>query len=84
MRSGRSEFVSNVPLSGNSGKSAATVKGHILKPVNRRRPLACRVDGGYFAAMGFSLREGRFLIADDSRRAGLVCVISMGTSLPYY
>src|SRR5260370_1260232 len=31
------------------------------------------VDGDYFAAMGFSLREGRFLTADDSRRSSRVC-----------
>jgi len=33
------------------------------------------VDGDYFAAIGLSLREGRFLSADDSRRAERVCVV---------
>jgi ABC-type antimicrobial peptide transport system permease subunit len=33
------------------------------------------VDGNYFAAMGFTLREGRFLTADDSRRSSRVCVV---------
>jgi hypothetical protein len=33
------------------------------------------VDGDYFSAMGFSLKEGRFLTADDSRRTERVCVV---------
>jgi len=62
--------VSNVPLSGNNGKSAATVEGHVrLSGESPRGHYSYRVDGDYFAAMGFSLREGRFLTADDSRRS---------------
>ena len=68
--------VSNVPLSGNSGKSAATVEGHVRQPgESPRGHYSYRVDGDYFAAMGFSLREGRFLTADDSRRSTRVCVV---------
>jgi len=68
--------VSNVPLSGNSGKSAATVKGHLRLPgESPRGHYSYGVDGDYFAAMGFSLREGRFLTADDSRRSSRVCVV---------
>jgi hypothetical protein len=33
------------------------------------------VDGDYFPAMGFTLKEGRFLTADDSRRTERVCVV---------
>ena len=63
-------IVNNVPLSGNSGKSAATVKGHVRLPgESPRGHYSYGVDGDYFAAMGFSLREGRFLTADDSRRS---------------
>ena len=69
-------FVNNVPLSGNSGKSAVAVKGHVRQPgESPRGHYAYGVDGDYFAAMGFSLLEGRFLTADDSRRTGLVCVV---------
>jgi predicted permease len=69
-------IVNNVPLSGNSGKSAAAVKGHRLRPgESPRGHYAYGVDGDYFAAMGFSLREGRFLEAADSRRAERVCVV---------
>jgi predicted permease len=68
--------VNNVPLSGNSGKSAATVKGHTLLPgESPRGHYSYGVDGDYFAAMGFSLVEGRFLTADDSRRSSRVCVL---------
>ncbi len=68
--------VNNVPLSGNSGKSAATVKGHIRRPGDSPRGhYSYGADGDYFSAMGFTVREGRFLTADDSRRAERVCVV---------
>jgi len=68
--------VNNVPLSGNSGKSSATVKGHVDRPgESARGNYSYGVDGDYFAAMGFSLREGRFLNAGDSRRTDRVCVV---------
>ena len=69
-------IVNNVPFSGNNGKSAATVKGHVRLPgESARGHFAYGVDGDYFSAMGFSLREGRFLTAADSRRASRVCVV---------
>ncbi len=68
--------VNNVPLSGNNGKSAATVKGYVRPPGETLRGhYSYGVDGNYFAAMGFSLLEGRFLSADDSQRGGRVCVV---------
>ncbi|HVO96659.1 MAG TPA: ABC transporter permease [Bryobacteraceae bacterium] len=68
--------VNNVPLSGSIGKSAATVVGHVRQPgESPRGHYSYGVDGDYFAAMGFSLREGRFLTADDSRRSTRVCVV---------
>jgi predicted permease len=71
-----SGVVNNVPLSGNSGKSAATVVGHVRQAgESARGHYSYGVDGDYFAAMGFSLREGRFLTADDSRRPARVCVV---------
>jgi predicted permease len=69
-------LVNNVPLSGNSGKSAATVKGHVLRPgESPRGHYSYGVDGDYFQAMGFSLHEGRFLTAADSRRRERICVV---------
>jgi len=68
--------VNNVPFSGNIGKSAATVAGHVRLPgESARGHYAYGVAGDYFRAMGFSLRAGRFLTADDSRRAERVCVV---------
>jgi len=68
--------VTNVPLSGKSGKSAATVKGHVLRPgESARGHYSYGVGGDYFDALGFSLREGRFLTAADSHRAERVCVV---------
>jgi predicted permease len=73
--------VNNVPFSGNIGKSAATIAGHVRGPgESARGHYSYGVAGDYFRAMGFSLREGRFLTADDSRRddslrSGRVCVV---------
>ena len=69
-------MVNNVPFSGNIGKSAATVAGHVRGPAESTRGhYSYGVAGDYFRVMGFSLREGRFLTADDSRRSGRVCVV---------
>jgi predicted permease len=68
--------VSNVPFSGNSGKSAAAVAGHVLRPgESARGHYSYGVAGDYFRAMGYSLRAGRFLTADDSSRSERVCVV---------
>jgi hypothetical protein len=77
--------VNNVPMSGNSGKSSATVVGHVRQPgESARGHYSCGVDGDYFAAMGFSLREGRFLTADDSRRLARVCVVDQDFARYYW
>src|SRR6266478_6314561 len=68
--------VNNVPFSGNIGKSAATVMGHVLRPGESvRGHYSYGVAGDYFRAMGFSLRAGRFVTADDSHRLERVCVV---------
>ncbi len=68
--------VNNVPFSGNIGKSAATVMGHVLRSgESARGHYSYGVAGDYFRAMGFSLRSGRFLTADDSRRSERICVV---------
>ena len=68
--------VNNVPFSGHSGKSAATVAGHVLRPgESARGHYSYGVAGDYFRAMGFSLRSGRFLTAEDSHRSQRVCVV---------
>ena len=69
-------LVTNVPLSGNSGKSAATVKGRTLRQGQAPHGIySYGVSGDYFGVMGFALREGRFLVRTDARRAERVCVV---------
>lgn len=68
--------INNPPFSGNNGKSAATIPGRVRRPGEPLRAnYSFGVDGDYFTAMGFVLRQGRFLTADDSRRAPRVCVV---------
>jgi len=77
--------VNNVPFSGNIGKSAATVMGHVRRPgESARGHYSYGVAGDYFRAMGFSLRAGRFLTADDSRRSERVCVVDEGFARYYW
>jgi predicted permease len=77
--------VNNVPFSGNSGKSAATVMGHVLRPgESPRGHYSYGVAGDYFRAMGFSLRAGRFLTADDSHRSQRVCVVDEDLARYYW
>lgn len=69
-------IASNVPLSGNTAKSAASIQGRTLKPGEAPRGIySYGVGGDYFSAMGIPLREGRFLTTDDSHRADRVCVV---------
>lgn len=69
-------FATNVPLSGISNKSSATVEGYQPPPGDSLHGIySYSVGGDYFSALGFSLREGRFLTAADSRRAQRVCVV---------
>jgi predicted permease len=78
-------IVTNVPFSGNSGKSAATVMGHLLRPGEPLRGhYSYGVGGDIFTALGFSLREGRFLVADDSRRTERVCVVDEDFARRYW
>ncbi|HEY4591308.1 MAG TPA: ABC transporter permease [Thermoanaerobaculia bacterium] len=78
-------FATNVPLSGTSNKSAATVQGHRPQPGEPPHGLySYSVGGDYFSALGFSLREGRFLTAEDSRRAERVCVIDEDFARRYW
>ena len=77
--------VTNVPLSGKSGKSAATIQGRSLQPgESPRGNYSYGVGGDYFKAMGFSLLEGRFLTAADSRSTQRVCVVDQDFARYYW
>lgn len=69
-------IANNIPFSGHNGKSAATVKGEVLRPSESlRASYSYAVSGDYFQAMGLPLRAGRFLTAADSRRKERTCVV---------
>jgi predicted permease len=69
-------IVTNVPFSGNTGKSAATIQGRTPPPGESPRGYySYGVGGDYFKAMGFSLLEGRFLTSADSRSTQRTCVV---------
>jgi predicted permease len=69
-------ITNNIPFSGRNGKSAATVKGEVLRPgESLRGSYSYGVSGDYFQAMGLPLRAGRFLSAEDSQRKERNCVV---------
>jgi predicted permease len=59
----------NIPLSGEAGKTAVTPKGYVPPPGQTvQGHYSYGVNGDYFTALGIPLREGRFLTSDDSHR----------------
>src|SRR6185295_12011961 len=68
--------ITNIPLSGDSGKTAITPKGYVPPPGQSvHGHYSYAVHGDYFLALGIPLREGRFLTSADSHRAERVCVV---------
>jgi predicted permease len=77
--------VTNVPFSGKSGKSAATIQGRVAQPgESPRGNYSYGVGGDYFRAMGFSLLQGRFLTEADSRSTRRVCVVDQDFAHYYW
>jgi predicted permease len=77
--------ITNVPLSGESGKSAVTPKGYV-PPAGEslHGHYLYQVTGDYFTALGIPLREGRFLTSGDSQRAYRVCVVDEDFARRYW
>ncbi len=68
--------ITNVPLSGDNGKSAITPRGYVPQPgESLHGHYVYSVTGDYFSAIGIPLREGRFLTSADSHRSDRVCVV---------
>ena len=82
---GAAGAITNVPLSGESGKTAVTPKGYV-PPVGEslHGHYLYQVTGDYFNALGIPLREGRFLTSADPHRADRVCVVDEDFARRYW
>jgi predicted permease len=82
---GAAGAITNVPLSGESGKTAVAPKGHV-PPVGEslHGHYLNQVTGDYFTALGIPLREGRFLTSADSHRADRACVVDEDFARRYW
>ena len=77
--------ITNVPLSGDDGKSAITPKGHMPQPgESPHGHYFYSITGDYFSAIGIPLREGRFLTSADSHRPDRVCVVDEDFARQYW
>ena len=77
--------ITNIPLSGDSGKGAYTPKGYVPPPgESLRGHYSYGVSGDYFSTLGIPLRAGRFLTSADSHRAERVCVVDEDFSRRYW
>jgi predicted permease len=77
--------ITNIPLSGDSGKTAVTPKGYVPPPGQSvHGHYSYAVHGDYFSALGIHLREGRFLTSADSHRAERVCVVDEDLARRYW
>jgi len=77
--------ITNVPLSGDNGKSAITPVGYV-RPAGEslQGHYVYGVTGDYFSALGIPLREGRFLTSADSHRPERVCVVDEDFARRYW
>jgi len=77
--------ITNVPLSGDTGKTAIAPKGYGLQPgESPQGHYFYGITGDYFSALGIPLREGRFLTAEDSHRPERVCVVDEDFARRYW
>jgi predicted permease len=77
--------ITNIPLNGDSGKTAVTPKGYVPPPGQSvHGHYSYAVHGDYFLALGIDLREGRFLTSADSHRAERVCVVDEDLARRYW
>ena len=78
-------MITNIPLSGDSGKTAVTPKGYVPPPGQSvHGHYSYAVHGEYFSALGIDLREGRLLTSADSHRAERVCVVDEDLARRYW
>lgn len=77
--------VTDIPLNGDSGKTAVTPKGYV-PPAGQsvQGHYSYGVNGDYFSALGIPLREGRFLTSTDSHRSERVCAVDEDFARRYW
>ncbi|HEV3243875.1 MAG TPA: ABC transporter permease [Chthoniobacterales bacterium] len=77
--------ITNIPLTGDSGKTAVTPRGYV-PPAGQsvHGHYSYAVHGDYFSALGIDLREGRFLTSADSHSAERVCVVDEDLARRYW
>ena len=77
--------ITNVPLSGDNGKTAIMPKGYVPQPgESLQGHYVYGITGNYFSALGIPLREGRFLTSADSYRPERVCVVDEDFARRYW
>jgi predicted permease len=77
--------ITNIPLNGDSGKTAVAPKGYVPPPGQSvQGHYSYGVNGEYFSALGIPLREGRFLTSADSHRPERVCVVDEDFARRYW
>ena len=77
--------ITNIPLTGDSGKTVVTPKSYVPPPGQSvHGHYSYAVHGEYFSALGIDLREGRFLTSADSHRAERVCVVDEDLARRYW
>ncbi|MDQ3313865.1 MAG: ABC transporter permease, partial [Verrucomicrobiota bacterium] len=77
--------ITNIPLSGENGKTVVTPKGYVPPPgQSLHGHYSYGVNGDYFTALGIPLREGRFLTSEDSHRSERVCVVDEDFARRYW
>jgi predicted permease len=77
--------ITNVPLSGDDGKSAFTPRGYVpQRGESLQGHYVYGITGDYFAALGIPLREGRVLTSADSQRPERVCVVDEDFARRYW
>ena len=77
--------ITNVPLSGDDGKSAIAPRGHVPRQgESLHGHYLYSITGDYFSAIGIPLREGRFLTSADSHRPDRVCVVDEDFARQYW
>jgi len=77
--------ITNIPLSGDSGKTAVTPRGYV-PPAGQsvHGHYSYAVHGDYFSVLGIDLREGRFVTSADSHRPERVCVVDEDLARRYW